>query len=215
MDVQKRGRGQLSIREEQKRFTRERLLDAAFEVFTERGFREATVDQITSRGGANRATFYLHFKDKVEVAAGLGRRIGSQAAREFQQLGELHSPTRVDVRNWVKHHLDFVAHNRLLSQMLNEASCAEPRFAAEYSIYLGRVADVMMNGYLDRWPEQERVTARTRIILLKMMIDRFSIQVVVHGVPFPGESPIDTLADIIWTEMFAGLPANSSSKKRD
>ena len=44
--------------------TRERLLDAALEVFAERGYEAATIREICSRAGANIAAVHYHFGDK-------------------------------------------------------------------------------------------------------------------------------------------------------
>ncbi|WP_205623127.1 TetR/AcrR family transcriptional regulator [Sciscionella marina] len=42
----------------------ERLLDAACEVFAERGYRGASVDELASRAGSTKPTLYAHFGDK-------------------------------------------------------------------------------------------------------------------------------------------------------
>ena len=47
--------------------TRERLLEAAGEVFAERGFREATVRGICERANANNAAVNYHFGEKEEL----------------------------------------------------------------------------------------------------------------------------------------------------
>ena len=49
---------------------RERLEDAALDLFVENGFEETTVAQIAARAGMNRATFFRHFADKREVLFG-------------------------------------------------------------------------------------------------------------------------------------------------
>jgi AcrR family transcriptional regulator len=49
---------------------RERLIDAALDLFVENGFEETTVAQIADRAGMNRATFFRHFADKREVLFG-------------------------------------------------------------------------------------------------------------------------------------------------
>lgn len=46
---------------------RERLARAAFELFDERGFDETTVDDIASRAGTGRTTFFRAFGSKEEV----------------------------------------------------------------------------------------------------------------------------------------------------
>jgi AcrR family transcriptional regulator len=84
--------------------TRQRLLDAAGEVFAEQGFRAATIRAICQRAGANIAAVNYHFRDKralyaavfqyahesallrhpVEPAAGVARRT-DQRLRAFIQ----------------------------------------------------------------------------------------------------------------------------------
>jgi AcrR family transcriptional regulator len=46
---------------------RERLQEAALELFAERGFAETTVPEITARAGLTTRTFFRHFADKREV----------------------------------------------------------------------------------------------------------------------------------------------------
>jgi AcrR family transcriptional regulator len=46
---------------------RERLVDAAFALFGERGFERTTVDDITDRAGVGRTTFFRHFRSKEQV----------------------------------------------------------------------------------------------------------------------------------------------------
>src|SRR5205823_11714754 len=48
------------------RDTRQRLLEAAGEVFAERGFREATIQEICRRADANIAAVHYHFADKAQ-----------------------------------------------------------------------------------------------------------------------------------------------------
>lgn len=47
--------------------TRERILDAALEVFSERGFEGATVRQIAAKVGVSDPALYAHFKGKQEI----------------------------------------------------------------------------------------------------------------------------------------------------
>jgi len=49
------------------RDTRHRLLEAAGEVFAERGFRDATVQEICRRADANIAAVHYHFADKEQL----------------------------------------------------------------------------------------------------------------------------------------------------
>ncbi|MDX3190009.1 helix-turn-helix domain containing protein [Streptomyces sp. MN03-5084-2B] len=47
--------------------TRERLLDAALDLFGERGYDSVTVAEIAERAGLTKRTFFRHFSDKREV----------------------------------------------------------------------------------------------------------------------------------------------------
>lgn len=49
--------------------TRQRLIEAAGQVFSEQGFHAATVRQITERAGVNVAAINYHFRDKSELYA--------------------------------------------------------------------------------------------------------------------------------------------------
>ncbi len=54
--------------------TRERLLDAAFEVFAEQGVHASTVEQIVERAGFTRGAFYSNFTTKEELFVALMER---------------------------------------------------------------------------------------------------------------------------------------------
>lgn len=46
---------------------RERLIEAAFELFGERGYDETTIDDITERAGVGRTTYFRAFRTKEDV----------------------------------------------------------------------------------------------------------------------------------------------------
>lgn len=54
-------------REEQKMQTRERLLDAAFALFSTRGMEATTIDEISRIAGFTRGAFYAHFDGKEAI----------------------------------------------------------------------------------------------------------------------------------------------------
>src|SRR3984885_4406821 len=60
--------------------TRRRLLQAAGEVFADRGFHAATIKEITDRAGASLASVNYHFRDKAELYAAVLRRIADEVA---------------------------------------------------------------------------------------------------------------------------------------
>ncbi|MDG4773192.1 TetR/AcrR family transcriptional regulator [Solwaraspora sp. WMMD792] len=60
---------------------RERLEQAALDLFLEQGFTETTVPQITARAGLTTRTFFRHFADKREVLFGGEESMPEQVAR--------------------------------------------------------------------------------------------------------------------------------------
>src|SRR5438132_5313339 len=57
---------------------RGRLMQAALELYGERGFEQTTVAEIAQRAGLTERTFFRHFTDKREVLFG-----GSEVLREL------------------------------------------------------------------------------------------------------------------------------------
>ena len=52
---------------EKKEEKEKKLLDSAFSLFTEKGFKNTTIQEIVDKAGVAKGTFYLYFKDKYEV----------------------------------------------------------------------------------------------------------------------------------------------------
>jgi AcrR family transcriptional regulator len=50
-----------------KQAARDRLAEAAFTLFDERGYEQTTVDEITDRAGLGRTTFFRHYRSKEDV----------------------------------------------------------------------------------------------------------------------------------------------------
>ncbi|KAB2861105.1 MAG: TetR/AcrR family transcriptional regulator [Anaerolineae bacterium] len=64
----------LDRHEQRKLETRQRLLDAAEEVFSRMGYEAASVLDITEAANVSKRTFYLHFNDKEELIEALAMR---------------------------------------------------------------------------------------------------------------------------------------------
>jgi AcrR family transcriptional regulator len=194
---------QLPVRERQRRLTNAAILDASFALFQESGLRATTVDQIATRAGINRATFYLHFKDKNEVASALARRMVDLGQGQYRALAELADPTREQVRAWVRSHMAHARAQRILGQILVEAVATEPGFAQEYLDYLGRVADLRLDPLLERVSPERRDLLRSKLVLLQLAMTYSVHHLVNQELRFPGGDPVEALADMWWNEVFA------------
>lgn len=86
---------------------RDRLERAALELFTEQGFAEITVPQITARAGLTTRTFFRHFADKREVLFAVEEELPALVARLAADAPASLSPMMVIARG-----LDTVAATR-------------------------------------------------------------------------------------------------------
>jgi AcrR family transcriptional regulator len=69
--------------------TRERLLEAAGQVFSEAGFRAATVREIVRRASANIAAVNYHFRDKEALYAAVLEHYAHEAVAKYPPQGGL------------------------------------------------------------------------------------------------------------------------------
>ncbi|GCE49355.1 TetR family transcriptional regulator [Thermosporothrix hazakensis] len=60
-----------SLKEKQRQERERLILAAAEEVFTQKGYHEASVDEIAARVGIAKGTIYLHFSSKEEILAAI------------------------------------------------------------------------------------------------------------------------------------------------
>ncbi len=52
---------------EKKEEKEQKLLDSAFLLFTEKGFKDTSIQEIVDHAGVAKGTFYLYFKDKYDI----------------------------------------------------------------------------------------------------------------------------------------------------
>lgn len=74
--------GKVEIKKENKR---KDLLNAAFELFTTKGFHNTSIADIVGKAGIAKGTFYLYFKDKTDIR---NRLISSKATQLFRNACE-------------------------------------------------------------------------------------------------------------------------------
>lgn len=85
------------------RETQRKLLEAAGEVFAERGFHSATIKEITERAGASIAAVNYHFSDKGELYAAVISRIGDQSLRIIPPEPDNEDPPEIQFLKCVEH----------------------------------------------------------------------------------------------------------------
>ena len=67
MYINEKQEGNIMKKEIKEKDKEERLLKTAFELFTEKGIKDTSIQEIVDRAEVAKGTFYLYFKDKYEI----------------------------------------------------------------------------------------------------------------------------------------------------
>lgn len=200
-----------SLRDEQKRFTRQRLIDAAREVFVREGYAATTIEDITNAAGASRATFYLHFKTKPEIVQELFLQVllpDSNAI--YEQLHELREPSWEELRAFVADTLAYWDRHQDVIDILQQVHAVEREAISDtWSFALTDTASVLAH-YLEHVRGVEGEPARVRAVMLIGLLDRFHFFARLPGVDLPRSVALDALTDMWWTAM---QPAGARSQE--
>ncbi|HWG11654.1 MAG TPA: helix-turn-helix domain-containing protein [Streptosporangiaceae bacterium] len=166
-----------SRRGEQARATRRRIVDAAAELFIERGYAATTLEQVAGRAGVAVQTVYFHFGNKqallkqaVDIAAvGDDEPVPLLDRPWLEQARAEPDPHRV-IALWIRNSCEILGRVGPIMRVVRDAAGASPDTAAQWDTN-----------------EQQRMTAFR--VLAQMLADRRALQ--------PGV-PVDEAADIIF-----------------
>lgn len=87
--------------------TRQNILDAAFDTFTQKGFMRTTLCDVASAAGVTRGAIYWHFKDKVDLFIALAEEVEASAAARPEDFQEDLVQSLEDLKGEI---LNYLAH---------------------------------------------------------------------------------------------------------
>lgn len=76
---------------------RAQILAAALRCFSEKGYHDATMDDLARAAGLSKGSLYWHFKSKAEVFAGLSGAYSLELARAWDHLAASHEGGALDL----------------------------------------------------------------------------------------------------------------------
>jgi AcrR family transcriptional regulator len=118
--------------------TRQRLLDAAEEVFGSSGYERAAIAAITRRAGVAQGTFYVYFPDKRAIFAELVRQLGHELRRQIATAVD-GIDDRLEVeRAGFRAFFGFIGAHRNLYRIVRQAEFVDEEL---YRGYYRRLAD--------------------------------------------------------------------------
>src|SRR6516165_4529456 len=115
---------------------REDLLRAAAEVFSERGLRDASVDEIAARAGYSKGALYWHFESKDELFFALMDASGDAPAHEMIELFQSAPPEQDMAPEGSRRFVELVREQRELLLLEHEywsQAVRDPKLRAHYA----------------------------------------------------------------------------------
>jgi AcrR family transcriptional regulator len=156
-----------SLREQQKQFTRQRLIDGALQMFQEAGYAATTVDDIAAAAGASRATFYLHFASKLELVRDLAEGLKPEIGAYYDSLDQIlvEDDSYEALREWMVGAVGWFDAHRTFVTISEEVGIVE-RFEGGAPLVAATYVVDRMPKFLARQPRRQRERFRLRISLL-------------------------------------------------
>lgn len=159
-------------REDQRKLTRRRIIDAARALFYENGVAEVSVDQIAKAAEVGRATLYLHFPNKDAILLQLLEHNLAAVRRIFAKLCELERIDLPAVKSWLQGYIDTLQSHRDATRLVHAgiATTSNARMMVhEHHVALSEMLAARFDGITDG---SER--GRARLLLLLARVDYFA-----------------------------------------
>lgn len=176
--------------------TRQRLIDAAEEVFGEGTFERASIIEITRRAGVAQGTFYVYFPDKrsvfTELVEDLGHRLRRHLARAVAGLDDRMAVEREGFRAF----FEFIGAHRNLYRIVRQAEFVDEEL---YRSYYRRLAEEYAGG-LERAMDGgriERLDPESLAYCLMGIGDFLGMRWVLWERRDPPEYVLDTLTTLV------------------
>lgn len=119
--------------------TKKRLFDSAMELIGERGFTDASVDDIVERAGVAKGTVYYHFAGKAELVEALIADRLRPLITSFQQAAQRHAgDPQAAIEALVRAELEFLSEQSSFSKLLITEMWREDRVWRETLVLLRR-----------------------------------------------------------------------------
>jgi AcrR family transcriptional regulator len=182
-----------SLRQEHRNTTRRRIIHAARQVFTKKGYTKATIEDIIAAAGVSRATLYLHFDSKFELMHATAARMAAESDEAATGLAVvLVEGDRADLRAWIESALAYFIRHRPMALAAREAELSEDKPAEGLRKYLEH-----MEPWVQTWPASRRTEARMRFELCRLQMHHY-MWGTSPGLFDDQELPVDLFTDIWW-----------------
>lgn len=126
---------------------KDQILDAASEVFIEKGFQKARMDDIVEKSGLSKGTLYWYFKSKDDIVIGIFERVFSREARDLKVLLSADGSATDRIMQYTDRVTQDVKHVLRFASMFYEFISLAFRnkyFKKAFKYYLGEHMDILV-----------------------------------------------------------------------
>ncbi len=187
--------------------TRDKILHAALQVFAQKGYHRAVVDDIVRASRTSKGAVYHHFPNKEalflalvdEFASHLAEAIASAIASSHGALGKVEAALRAGLET-------FARHRELARILLLESVSLGPAYEAKRAEVHGRFA-ALIQAYLDQAVAENSIAPLdTRIATLAWLgaVNEVVIQWLYSGEPDLLTRAVPALAPLLLRSIGAG-----------
>ena len=103
---------------EGKEYTRQRILNAAIEIFSEKGYHGTAVDDIVKASHTSKGSFYFHFPSKQEIFFSLIDRFGASLTGNIENAIDRETGAYNKINNALDIVFNTIAKHRSLAKIL-------------------------------------------------------------------------------------------------
>lgn len=195
---------------------RAQILAIATEVFAEKGYHDARIDDIVVRASIARGTFYLYFHDKRAIFEELVARFVARLADSILTIELTEDPAlgraalRDNLLRVVQHFLADPAMSRIL---LSAAVGLDVEFDRRLLAFYGEITDLIErslgDGQSAGWvrPGAMRIRSFCLVGILKELI----YQLILRGTEYPPDELVDAVLDLLTEGLFTDAFRRPSS----
>ena len=188
--------------------TRQKILQAAREVFAERGFAKATAEEISTKADVGYGTFYLYFTDKRQALHTILSEVDDQLYRPTQSeettrigLGAL-APIKATISGFFE---GFKANADIL-KICHELSATDPDFREQHDEVRARLVNRMKEHIMKglELGNARKVDPEIASIALAGLIETIAIEWFFKNRPWDRDKVIQTVSKLYYNAIVKG-----------
>ena len=189
---------------------REAILNAAIEVFAQKGFHHARVSDVARAAKVADGTIYLYFKSKDDLLISLFEEKMQQIVESFREAVCCEELARDRLKRFVELHLNMTADHPTLAEVLTVELRQSAKFMREYkapqfAAYLNLLGEVITYGQ-ERGEIDQAVDPSVARRIIFGALDELSLYWVSAKRPAAGAGPhVEQAVDTMWRFCSQGL----------